>query len=150
MRLVLLLALATALAGCGARVPADQRERAQPAQPAQPRATTPDAPAAANPFPDDPQIIARATTKKQKDALETLARDVERMRVASADASHTLKGTPATRTATSEFMLHLESSTIDNLSKNRLIDHAAAAVAFACDQCFQQLEAMRPIPAIAH
>jgi hypothetical protein len=147
MRLVLLLALAIALAGCGGAAPADQRERAQPAQP---RATTPDARAAASPFPDDPQIIARTTTKKQKDALEVLARDVERMRAASADAAHTLKGTPATRAATSGFILHLESSTIDNLSKNRLIDHAAAAVAFACDQCFQQLEAMRPIPAIAH
>ena len=31
-----------------------------------------------------------------------------------------------------------------------MIDHAAAAVATSCDQCFQQLEAMRPIPQIAH
>ena len=107
-------------------------------------------PAANNPVPDDPQILARTTTRKQRKALVALATDIKGMRAASADAPHTLKGTPATRQATSRFILDLEQSTIDNLSKNRLIDHAAAAVAPTCDQCFQQLEAMRPIPAIAH
>jgi hypothetical protein len=31
-----------------------------------------------------------------------------------------------------------------------VIDHAAAIVAGSCQQCFQALEAERPIPAIAH
>jgi len=31
------------------------------------------------------------------------------------------------------------------LRKNRLIDHAVGALAGTCDQCFQQLEAIRPI-----
>jgi hypothetical protein len=62
----------------------------------------------------------------------------------------TLKGEPRVREATSRFIDDLDRSRIDDLSKNRVIDHAAAAVAPVCGQCFQQLEAMRPIPAIAH
>jgi hypothetical protein len=34
--------------------------------------------------------------------------------------------------------------------RNRMIDHAAAIVAPVCQQCFQALEAERPIPGIAH
>ena len=107
-------------------------------------------PPSANPFPDDPQILARATTTTQRKALVTLAHDIVAMRAASARATHTLKGTSATRRATARFITDLNRSGIDDLSKNRVIDHAAAAVAPTCDQCFQQLEAMRPIPAIAH
>jgi hypothetical protein len=53
---------------------------------------------------------------------------------------------------TSLFLDHLESSKAIALkAKNRLIDHAAAAAsAGGCDQCFQQLEAVRPIPSLAH
>jgi hypothetical protein len=142
MRLVALCLLVLAAAGCGGT---------DSTTPARTSAPAPVAKRVANdPFPDDPQILARTTTQKQRKALVALAGDIKGMRAASADATHTLKGTPATRQATSRFILHLEQSTIDDLSKNRLIDHAAAAVAPTCDQCFQQLEAMRPIPAIAH
>jgi hypothetical protein len=53
---------------------------------------------------------------------------------------------------TSLFLDHLEASKAIALkAKNRLIDHAAAAAsAGGCDQCFQQLEAVRPIPSLAH
>jgi hypothetical protein len=53
---------------------------------------------------------------------------------------------------TSLFLDHLDASKAISLrAKNRLIDHAAAAAsAGGCDQCFQQLEASRPIPALAH
>jgi hypothetical protein len=147
----LVLALVILAAGCGGRGGAgSQSAESTGAQPKRPAATTPKQAPSANPFPDDPQILARATTTTQRKALGTLARDIAAMRAASARARHTLKGTPATRRATSRFIADLERSTIDNLSKNRLIDHAAAAVAPTCDQCFQQLEAMRPIPAIAH
>ena len=142
MRLALALALVVLSVGCGSGSTAPD---------AQSTRTTPNHPAAANPFPDDPQIIARATTRTQREALDLLARDIDAMRATSRKApAHTLKGTPSTRRTTSRFIDHLETSTIDDLSKNRLIDHAAAAVAISCDQCFQQLEAMRPIPAIAH
>ena len=138
-----LLALTLALTGCGGGGESAPATKPHPA-------TTAARPAADNPFPDDPQILARATTATQRRALGTLADDIAAMRAASAQARHTLKGTAATRRATSRFIVDLERSTIDDLSKNRLIDHAAAAVAATCDQCFQQLEAMRPIPAIAH
>ena len=150
VRVLLALLLVIPLAGCGGGDDATIRAPAA----AKPRVTNPQqqqAAAVRNPFPDDPQILARTTTERQRHALEVLAKDIVRMRRASTDApAHSLKGTRATRRTTSGFILHLEQSTIDNVSKNRLIDHAAAAVAFACDQCFQQLEAMRPIPAIAH
>ena len=44
----------------------------------------------------------------------------------------------------------LEKSHLTLKAKNRMIDHAAGAVSTSCDQCFQQLEAIRPIPQIAN
>jgi hypothetical protein len=102
-------------------------------------------------YPDDPQVLARATTAAQRSDLKKLWRDTLGMRhAASSSKPGRLKGDAAVRNATSVFIDDLDRSAIDNLSKNRVIDHAAAAVATVCEQCFQQLEAMRPIPAIAH
>ena len=57
-----------------------------------------------------------------------------------------LKGTPALRRLTGRFIDDYNgSSAIPRLRKNRMIDHAVGALAGMCDQCFQQLEAMRPI-----
>jgi hypothetical protein len=39
---------------------------------------------------------------------------------------------------------------VDNLVRNRMIDHAAAIVSPVCEQCFQALEAARPIPALRY
>jgi hypothetical protein len=46
---------------------------------------------------------------------------------------------------TDRFLLDVETAPIDNLSRNRLIDHAAAAVSGLCPSCFQALEAERPV-----
>ncbi len=62
----------------------------------------------------------------------------------------TLKGNAAVNRATDRFLLHLETSKLDYLVQNRMIDHAAAVLLGSCDQCFQALEAARPIPGIAH
>ena len=59
-------------------------------------------------------------------------------------------GTPALQHATDRFLTHLTTSKLDNYYQNRLIDKAASAVAFACEQCFQMLEASRPIPAMQY
>jgi hypothetical protein len=132
-----------ALAGCGGN--------GGSAMPATPAPTTTQPRPAVAVYPDDPQVIARATTAGQKRDLVQLWADTGAMRQAAAKSEHSsLKGDPAVRRATSSFIDDLDRSTIDNLSKNRVIDHAAAAVATVCEQCFQQLEAMRPIPAIAH
>jgi hypothetical protein len=108
-------------------------------------------PTPAGVYPDDPQVVARATTAKQRRDLVTLWTDTKALRRAAAQSkSSSLKGDVRVRRATSRFIDDLDKSAIDDLSKNRAIDHAAAAAAPVCGQCFQQLEAIRPIPAIAH
>jgi hypothetical protein len=82
---------------------------------------------------------------------KTLGADVSAMRAAAAPVNkETLLGTPALRRTTNTFLLDLEKSHLTLKSKNRMIDHAAGAVATTCGQCFQQLEAERPIVQIAH
>jgi hypothetical protein len=79
-----------------------------------------------------------------------LGADVQALRRAAAKVPRgTLLGTPALRRGTGKFIEHLERSHLSPKARNREIDHAAAAVATSCDQCFQQLEAIRPIPQIA-
>ena len=62
----------------------------------------------------------------------------------------TLDGNAAVNRATDRFLLDEETAPLDNLTRNRLIDHAAAALAGSCEQCFQALEADRPIVTIVH
>jgi hypothetical protein len=135
------LLIAVALAGCGGGATRNGASSSQQQQQQK----------SASVYPDDPQLLARATTPTQRQDLERLWRDTQAVRTAAA-ATHgrSLKGGKRVRRATSRFIEDLDASQIDDLSKNRAIDHAAAAVAVVCDQCFQQLEAIRPIPAIAH
>jgi hypothetical protein len=49
---------------------------------------------------------------------------------------------------TDRFLNDVALAPIGNLRRNRLIDHAAGALVGTCEQCFQALEAARPIPAI--
>ena len=76
-----------------------------------------------------------------------LFRDIELIRTeARRTKTATLKGTPALRRLTGRFIDdYNHSSAIPRLRKNRMIDHAVGALAGTCDQCFQQLESMRPI-----
>jgi hypothetical protein len=76
-----------------------------------------------------------------------LFRDIAAIRAeARRTTTATLKGTPALRRLTGRFIDdYNRSSAIPRLRKNRMIDHAVGALAGTCDQCFQQLEAMRPI-----
>jgi hypothetical protein len=76
-----------------------------------------------------------------------LFRDIEAIRAeARRTTTGTLKGTPALRRLTGRFIDdYNRSSAIPRLRKNRMIDHGVGALAGTCDQCFQQLEAMRPI-----
>jgi len=57
-------------------------------------------------------------------------------------------GQTAVSHATDRFLHDLAVSPLDQLAKNRMIDHAAAALVGSCEQCFQALEAARPIPGI--
>jgi hypothetical protein len=79
-----------------------------------------------------------------------LGADVRALRAEAAKVRRgTLLGTPALRRLTSRFIEDLETSHLSLKARNREIDHAAGAVATSCEQCFQQLEAVRPIPQIA-
>ena len=82
---------------------------------------------------------------------KTLGADIGAMRAAAVQVhGQTLKGTPALRRTTGRFIEDLQKSHLSLKAQNRMIDHAAGAVSTSCDQCFQQLEAGRPIPQIAH
>ena len=75
-----------------------------------------------------------------------LFRDVALIRAEARRATASLKGTPALRRLTSRFIADYDrSSAIPRLRKNRMIDHAVGALGGTCEQCFQQLEAVRPI-----
>jgi hypothetical protein len=76
--------------------------------------------------------------------------DVHAMRAAAAKTTKsTIQGTPELQATTNAFLDDLDRSALTLKEKNRMIDHAAAAVAGNCGQCFQMLEAVRPIPALA-
>ena len=93
--------------------------------------------------PCDPAAQARA--------LARLKADVAALRRAAAKPTKdTLAGSPQVSRLTDRFLLDLARAPIGNLARNRQIDRAAAALHGACQQCFQALEAGRPIPAIAH
>ena len=111
---------AVALAGCGSTA---ARHSASPActNPAAARATT--------------QLLGDVVALKRASALPTTS---------------TLKGNAAVNRATDAFLYDVETAPIGNLARNRLIDHAAAALAGSCELCFEALEAERPIPEIAH
>jgi hypothetical protein len=79
-----------------------------------------------------------------------LGADVRALRAEALNVhGQTLLGTPALRRGTAKFIEDLQQSVLSPKARNRMIDHAAAAVATSCDQCFQMLEAVRPIPQIA-
>jgi hypothetical protein len=120
---VIVLGLATIAAGCGS----SQNQAA----PSTPRET-----------PKNCTIH----TARQRAELKQLHADVASMRRAAAPVKkQTLMGTAATRAATDRFIRHVDASRLPVFVKSRMIDHAAAAVSSACEQCFQQLEAGRPV-----
>jgi hypothetical protein len=88
---------------------------------------------------------------REAKALARLNADLTAIRKAAAlPVTDSLKGGPEVNRATDRFLLHVETAPIDNLRRNRLIDHAAALLHGSCSQCFQALEAQRPIVSIAH
>jgi hypothetical protein len=94
---------------------------------------------------------AACRTKAQRRALVKLDRDLVGLKSAGrVHVKNTLLGGRAANRATDRFLRDLAESPISNLRRNRLIDHAAASIVGNCQQCFQALEAERPIPSIAH
>jgi hypothetical protein len=87
----------------------------------------------------------------QVKALKRLDADLTALRQAAKQPTrNTLKGSKAVSQLTDRFLIDVLTAPIDPLVVNRMIDHAAAIVSPVCQQCFQALEAERPIPEIAH
>jgi hypothetical protein len=84
-------------------------------------------------------------------AIRRLKADVAAIRrAARLPTTDTFNGNAAVNRATDRFLLDVGRAHVSLLVKNRFIDHAAAALVGSCQQCFQALEAGRPIPAISH
>jgi len=82
-------------------------------------------------------------------ALQKINRDLAALRAAyKLPAANRLLGNKAINAATDRFLNDVALAPISNLQRNRLIDHAMAAVGTHCEQCFQAFEAARPIPSI--
>jgi hypothetical protein len=76
-------------------------------------------------------------SKKACPAVQKLDRELAAMQTAKTSAE-------AGR-LTDRFLVDVETAPIDNIARNRLIDHAAAAVSSLCHSCFEALEADRPV-----
>ena len=98
-----------------------------------------------------PAQAAPCVSPAAQRALKSLAADTVAIRsAANLPTQNTLDGNPAINAATDHFLSDVQTAPIDNLTRNRLIDHAIGALVGECQQCFEALEADRPIPAIAH
>ena len=83
---------------------------------------------------------------KQRRAEARLVRDVRMLRRAAKTRTHdTFKGNAAINKATDRFLYDEETAPLDHYTRNRYINLAAATVTPVCQQCFQALEAGRPI-----
>jgi hypothetical protein len=92
---------------------------------------------------------AQTVCANQQRALTKLNADLAALRrAAKLPTKNTLIGNKAINVATDRFLYDVAVLPLTNLQRNRLIDHAMAALIGNCEQCFQALEAGRPIPAI--
>lgn len=87
--------------------------------------------------------------KKQTAALAKIHADIANLEAAyKLPVKDELKGNQAINVATDKFLNDVQLAPISNLQRNRLTDLAMSAIGTHCQQCFQALEANRPIPAI--
>ena len=95
--------------------------------------------------------LASCVNPKSARATKRILADVAAIKnAARLPTQSTLKGNAAINRATDAFLRDVETAPIGNLARNRMIDHAAAALVGACEQCFQALEAARPIVQLEH
>jgi len=135
--LVTLLAVPVVLlAGCGG----GSSHQAATTLPSQPTAST--APSIVHGRPYQPPAHETPLLRRQKHRLNLDLRRIRR--VTGPVKTHTLMGTPAVQSATSDFIDHIDRSALDDLTFNHYLTLAAAMVAPVCDQCFEWLEADRP------
>ena len=105
--------------------------------------------------PPQESSVATTTASKCKGAssaavrvrkLRRLGRDVARVRrLAAPLTKRTLDGSAALSRAVDVFLLHVADRDMPAHARSRMIDRAGAAVSPVCEQCFQALEAARPL-----
>lgn len=79
-------------------------------------------------------------------AIARLNADIAAMRTAAKIPSKDhLQGGKEINKATDRFLNDVALAPIGNLRRNRMIDHAMGTLAGSCEQCFQALEAARPV-----
>jgi hypothetical protein len=89
---------------------------------------------------------AQKVCPKATRALARLQTDIAALRKAArTPTKDTLQGNHAINVATDRFLNDVALAPIGNLKRNRLIDHAMGTLSGACEQCFQALEAARPV-----
>ena len=99
--------------------------------------------------PDAPATQPQTVCPKVGRALATLQADIVALRKAArTPTKDTLQGNHAINVATDRFLHDVALAPIGNLKRNRLIDHAMGTLSGACEQCFQALEAARPVVSI--
>jgi hypothetical protein len=80
-------------------------------------------------------------------AVARLNADIAAMhRAAQLPTKNTLLGDPPINHTTDRFLHDVAVLHVSNLVRNRMIDHAIGTLGGTCQQCFQALEAARPIP----
>jgi len=96
------------------------------------------------------QSAAKAKAcKNQAVALAKIHRDIAALQAAyKLPVKDKLLGNHAINVATDKFLNDVQLAPISNLKRNRLTDLAMSAIGTHCQQCFQALEANRPIPSI--
>ena len=94
-------------------------------------------------------VLHARQCRNQAAALAKIHRDLAALRAAAKlPVQDRLIGNKPINVATDTFLRDVALAPIDNLQRNRLIDHAMSAIGTHCQQCFQAFEAGRPIPAI--
>jgi hypothetical protein len=78
-------------------------------------------------------------------AVRRLENDLAALRRVAAVHTRWFDGPPALSRGVDRFLLDVATPEVSVFVRNRFIDRAAGLVAPLCDQCFQALEASRPI-----
>jgi hypothetical protein len=93
-----------------------------------------------------------ARSARERSAVARIQAKIARLRklALNVPSAQSFNGTPAVSKLTDSILLDLATAPISKKKANRLIDRTMGALVGSCQQCFQALEAARPIPEIKY
>jgi hypothetical protein len=104
--------------------------------------------------PPSPALAKRcaARSARERRAVARIEEKIARLRklALKVPSGQTFNGTPAVSKLTDSILFDLATAPISKKKANRLIDRTMGALVGSCQQCFQALEASRPIPEIKY